>query len=42
MSPVWGGKDLVEGLRIRPDSTPVNHLKIFFVSQTAEGPPAMQ
>lgn len=31
MTPLWGGKDLTEGVRIRKDSTPVNHLKIFFV-----------
>jgi hypothetical protein len=31
MSPVWGGKELVEGTRIHADSSPVNHLKIFFV-----------
>jgi hypothetical protein len=31
MSPVWAGTELTEGLRIRTDSTPVNHLKIFFV-----------
>ena len=31
MSPAWGGSGLTEGLRIRTDSTAVNHLKIFFV-----------
>ena len=34
MSPLWGGKDLTEGVRIRKDSTPINHLKIFFVSNS--------